>query len=73
MFLTGVQVLSILLLAAIGAKLKGPHCGLQVDKHEVTYGTCSMEWPLYLQNVIVDVVCLLKYGVVYQNFFLGKV
>ena len=34
--------LSILLLAAIGAKLIGPHDGLQVDKNDVTGST---EWP----------------------------
>ena len=30
------QVMSILLLAAIGVKLIGPHGGLQVDKEAVT-------------------------------------
>ena len=38
--------LSILLLAAIGAKLIGPHGGLQVGKKGVTDVTGSMEWPL---------------------------
>ena len=37
--------LSILLLAAIGAKLIGPHGGLQVGKKGVTDVTASMEWP----------------------------
>ena len=35
--------LSILLLAAIGAKLIGPHGGLQVDKYGVTVVTGSVE------------------------------
>ena len=38
--------LSILLLAAIGAKLIGPHGGLQVGEKGVTDVTASMEWPL---------------------------
>ena len=38
--------LSILLLAAIGAKLIGPHGGLQVGKNGVTDVTGSMEWPM---------------------------
>ena len=37
--------LSILLLAAIGAKLIGPHGGLQVDKEAVTEVTRSVDWP----------------------------
>ena len=38
--------LSILLLAAIGAKLIGPHGGLQVDKQKVCQVTGSVESPL---------------------------
>ena len=38
--------LSILLLAAIGAKLIGPHGGLQVDKNVVTVVTGSVECPI---------------------------
>ena len=34
---------SFLLLAAIGAKFIGPHCGLQVDKQFVMVATGSME------------------------------
>ena len=37
--------LSILLLAAIGAKLIGPHGGLQVDKEAVTEVTLSVDLP----------------------------
>ena len=37
--------LAILLLAAIGAKLIGPHGDLQVDKNVVTVETGSVEWP----------------------------
>ena len=37
--------LSILLIAAKGAKLKGPHGGLQVDKQNVCQVTGSMESP----------------------------
>ena len=36
---------SILLLAAKGAKLIGPHGSLQVGKNGVTDVTGSMEWP----------------------------
>ena len=39
--------LSILLLAAIGAKLIGPHGGLQVDKQKVCQVTGSVESPIY--------------------------
>ena len=37
--------LSILLLAAIGANLIGPHGGLQVDKQKVCQVTGSVESP----------------------------
>ena len=37
--------LSILLLAAIGEKLIGPHGGLQVDKEAITEVTRSVDWP----------------------------
>ena len=37
--------LSILLLAAIGAKLIGPHGGLQVDKQKVGKVTGSVDFP----------------------------
>ena len=38
--------LSILLLAAIGAKLIGPHGGLKVDKEAVTEVTRSVDLPI---------------------------
>ena len=39
--------MSILLLAAIGAKLIGPHGGLQVDKQKVCQVTGSVESPIW--------------------------
>ena len=39
--------LSILLLAAIGAKLIGPHGSLQVDKQKVSQVTGYVESPKY--------------------------
>ena len=49
--------LSILLLAAIGAKLIGPHGGLQVDKQKVCQVTGSVESP---SCVLFQHVCLLE-------------
>ena len=56
--------LSILLLAAIGAKLIGPHGGLQVDKQKVCQVTGSMEWPL--SNISVTVSCVTDKRFVYR-------
>ena len=39
------SLLSILLLAAIGAELIGPHSGLQVDKQKVGKVTDSVDAP----------------------------
>ena len=48
------RLLSILLLAAIGAKLIGPHGGLQVDKPKVGKVTGSVDAPL--SNISVTVL-----------------
>ena len=40
--------MSILLLAAIGVKLIGPHGGLQVDKSKVGKVTGSVDAPNYM-------------------------
>ena len=37
--------LSILLLAAIGAKLIGTYCGLEVDKQVIKHESFYVEWP----------------------------
>ena len=48
--------LSILLIAANGAKLIGPHGGLQVDKPKVGKVTGSVDAPL--SNISVTVSCV---------------
>ena len=49
--------MSILLLAALGAKLIGHHGGLQVDKQKVCQVTVSVDSPL--SNISVTVFVLL--------------
>ena len=46
--------LSILLLAAIGAKLIGPYGGLQVDKETVTEVARSVGLPYYVMHDISE-------------------
>ena len=44
--------LSVLLLAAIGARLIGPNGGFQVDKQKVCQVTGSVESPVYVFTIL---------------------
>ena len=52
-FLTGYGTpLSILLLAATGAKLIGPYGGLEVDKQAIEVESSYTEWPTIKKNYL---------------------